>query len=40
MTSDVKSTFDELMEDPEQKILFEKEYNYFLLNESLFEEAE
>lgn len=37
MKNKVKSTFDEFMEDSEQKKLFEEEYSSFLLSEFLLE---
>jgi DNA-binding Xre family transcriptional regulator len=35
MKKKIKSTYDEFMEDPEQKILFEKEYQELLVSELL-----
>lgn len=40
MKSNTKSTFDEFMEDSEQKKLFDEEYSKFLLSEFLLEAME
>lgn len=40
MKSNKKSTFDEFMEDSEQKKLFDEEYSKFLLSEFLLEAME
>jgi DNA-binding Xre family transcriptional regulator len=40
MKSNAKSTFDEFMEDSEQKKLFDEEYSKFLLSEFLLEAME
>lgn len=40
MKNSKKTTFDEFMEDSEQKKLFEEEYNKFLLSEFLLEAME